>query len=210
MNNTQIINLKTPLSSQNAQALQRANALRTRVEDVKQSLESAPSDSIVLDQSASNPRLGAFSYTGQIGTDQFSKAHVSMRNGKLDAFAAHDPKATPGETIKFHTVTSEATGLRAGIAGAFGAIGGGLGNVAAWFFVQANSADNSDLTRNVCAISMTPFTFGHDLMHFVEQKVSDPGTRDQVYAKASPNGDYEQHIFTANGQLETLVRSSDS
>lgn len=195
--------LAGPLTPGQKELVEQANQLRERAQSVKQSLESAPSDKVTLDKHNNNERLGLYDYKGQIGSDKFTAANGSFRDGKLDAFAAHDPEAAPGTTIKFHTSTSQATGMRATIASAFAGISGGLGHAAAWFMAQAWTTQNR-IGANLLVVASKPFEFGSDLARFAESRIGDPGTRDELYAQASSNGDYDQFVFTASGDLEVL------
>jgi hypothetical protein len=200
---THIINLNAPLTGQDAALVQKARQVRERAESVKASLLAAPSDSVQLNERDSNDRMGLFSYTGKIGQDQFSRAETMIRNGKIDSFAAHNAPGAEGETIKFHYSTSQATGLRAGIAAALGGVAGGLGSCAAWLLVKAMETNqDSEIAAKALEVASRPLSFGSGLMRLAERSVADPGTKDEYYAVASPSGNYEQFLFTAQGTLE--------
>lgn len=195
------ITLGAPLTVEQSSVVKRAESLRQRAESVKTSLESAPSESVSIDQHDSNERLGLYYYKGKIGRDEYSNANATLKEGRVDAFAAHDPQGVKGETLKFHTVRSKATGLRAAAAAAFGGIAGGLGNAAAWFLAKAWTSENR-LGANALAVLSKPLSFASDLMRVAESKIDDPGTRDQVFAQSNPDGTYEQYVFTAGGELQ--------
>lgn len=195
------INVRGPHNPQEARILAEANAVRERALSVKVDLSAVSSDRVQLDKADSNERLGCYRFKGFIGVDGFSTADASIQDGKLDAFAAHDPKASPGETLKFHLSTSQATGMRAGIASAFGAVSGALGNAGAWFLAQAMQAD-SKVAGKVWEFASKPFFVGSNAAHLAERKVSDPGTKDEYYAVSKANGDYLQYTFTADNRLE--------
>ncbi len=178
-----------------------AYLLRERANSVKADLLAAPTEHVQLDTKNSNEGLGCYRYQGSIGTDGFASVHTSQENGKLQSFAAHDPKAAPGETIKFHYTTSQATGFRAGIASSLGAISGGLGHAGCWFLAQAMTAD-SKVGSMAYEMASKPLILASDLTHLVEKKVADPGTKDEYYAISKANGDYEQYLFTADNRLE--------
>jgi len=197
---TTIISLQGPLNAQQTSLLERAQQIRQRAESVKSSLLAAPSDSVHLNLQDCNEGLGIYSYSGQIGNDGYARAEATLQEGQLEAFAAH---SQAGETLKFHLTTSQATGLRAGIAGALGAVGGGLGQAAAWLLAKAiTNHGQSPVQATLLEWSSRPLSLGSDLARLAERKVADPGTRDEYYALASPNGDYEQFRFTASNTLE--------
>ncbi|MBT9585354.1 hypothetical protein IV102_18570 [bacterium] len=200
---THIIDLNAPLTGQDASLVARARQVRERAESVKADLLAAPSDSVQLDERASNEFLGCFSYTGSIGQDHFSRANASLWEGKLGSFAAHDAPATPGETLKFHLTTTKAIGLRSGIAAALGAVAGGLGHGASWLLAKAiTNVHKSEVGAKILVMASKPLEFGCNVMRLAERSVADPGTKDEYYAVAAPSGEYEQFRFTANGTLE--------
>lgn len=191
-----IVSLKGNLNPQDAKLLARANQLRERAESVRVSLEAAPSDGVEI--TYRNEGLGAYDYRGKIGQDGFATANASLRQGKVEAFAAHHAS---GETLKFHQSTTVATGLRAGMASALGAVGGGLGKVAAWCLGQAVFADTR-LGRSTMDLASRSFLVGRDAVFSAQHFVADPGTKDDYYALSGADGSYEQFRFTANQTLE--------
>lgn len=196
--------IRGPHNPQESRILANAQALKERALSVKVDLSGTSSDRVQLDQGSTNERLGAYSFKGFIGVDGFRSANASINDGKLEAFAAHNPVATPGETLKFHLQTSQATGMRAGVASALGAVSGALGNAGAWFMAQAMTAESS-IGSKAYEVAAMPLIFGSNVASVVERKVADPGTKDEYYAIAKANGDYEQYLFTADNRVEADI-----
>ena len=206
----QTINLKAPLTAGDAAVVARANQLRERAQSVQASL-SAPGDSVHLDAKSSNEGLGLYYYKGEIGADKFATATAQMTNGKMDSLVAFDaPKGAPaeGESIKWFLTTSQATGLRAGLAAALGGMAGGLGNAAVWMTAEAiknYSNSSTAIGRGAATLlewASRPLSLGHDVLHLAERKVGDPGTKDDFYGVYKQNGEAEQFTFTTRGTLE--------
>jgi hypothetical protein len=191
-------------SPRESHILASAQALKERALSVKVDLSATNSDRVQLDKAGTNEGLGAYSFKGFIGVDGFSSADATINKGNLEAFAAHNPVATPGETIKFHLQTSQATGMRAGIASALGAVSGALGNAGAWFMAQAMTTE-STIGSKAYEVASMPLIFGSNVAHAIERKVADPGTKDEYYAIAKANGDYEQYLFTADNRVEADI-----
>ncbi|CAN0232964.1 unnamed protein product [Phaeothamnion confervicola] len=203
------IRLNAPGPGQ-ADIIQRAKQLRERIESVQSDIQGPPQETVQLDSKSSNERLGAYNYTGAIGSDKFATVGISQRNGKMDALVASGaqaPSAAAGETIKWHLTTSQATGFRAGVATALGAIGGGLGSVASWALATSWNTQATSRTvvgeaaASVLAAVSKPFDFASDVFRAAERKVSDPGTKDQFYGSYKANGEGEQFLFRTDGTL---------
>lgn len=201
-----VIQVNGPLSSQDASILDKARRLRERAESVKAALMEAPSDSVRID--AANTLPGQFAFTGKIGPEGFTRAHARFVDHKIDSFAAHDTPDAPGQTLKFHRSTTQAIGLRSGIAAALGGVAGGLGSVAAWLLAKAITTHGNSTTfvgrgeAKLLELASRPLDIGSGILRVAERKVADPGTQDDYYALAGSAGEYEQFLFTANGTLE--------
>lgn len=198
---SRIINLGAALSPEDASVVEKAERLKERVESVKASIASAPSELVGIDSRTTDEFVGAYGYKGRIGTDHFARVEASIHRGQLDAFTAYDPKAAPGEIVKFHLSTSKPSGQRATVAGAFGGIAGTFGKTSSKLQDQAESQPSKVAGYFVVAASK-PFEMVSDFMHFIERKVGDPGTKDEIYARFGADGEYEQYVFNADGTLE--------
>jgi hypothetical protein len=196
--------IRAPHTPQESRILADAQALKERAFSVKVDLSATSSDRVELDPKTTNEGLGCYGFKGFIGADGFATASASIRDGVVEAFAAHDPKVAPGETIKFHLQTSQATGMRAGIASALGSVSGSLGHAGAWLLAHAMTAD-SRLGSKAYEIASKPLLLSSNVAHAIERKVADPGTQDEYYAISKANGDYEQYLFTADQRVEADI-----
>lgn len=199
-----VINLQLPLSTGDAAILARANQIKERARSVRADLESLPNDHVQIDQRDSNELLGAFTYRGKIGQDGFARVYTSsFENGSLRGFSAQEPASKADETLVYSLDRSQATGLRAGIASALGGVAGGMGSAYAWLLAKAiQVSPRHEVTGKALEIASRPFGFGHDLMRLAENKVADPGTKDERYQLSGPDNRLECYVFTAEGTLE--------
>ena len=200
------IPLNEPISPDNAARVARANQLRDRAEAVLITLEQGPSDQMQLAQRDSNERLGIYAYQGKIGPEQFATAQASREGGKIVAFVAHDPKAQPGETVKFHLSSAKAQGMRAGVAGALGGVAGALGNASAYLIAKAiTTYPNHKITGKMLELASYPLGGASDLAHFAENKLGYTSEKERYFAVAKADGSYEQVTFKVDHTLDYEV-----
>lgn len=197
------IPLNSPLTSDTAAKVARANQLRDRAEAVLTTLESGPSEQVHLSPRDSNEGLGIYAYQGKIGPEQFATAQVSREDDQIVAFAAHDPKAQPGETVKFHLSSARAQGMRAGLASACGGVAGALGNASAYLLAKAiTTYPEHKITGKLLELASYPLGTASDLAHLVENKLAYTSEKDRTFAVSRPDGSYEQVTFKNDNTLD--------
>lgn len=193
------INLNGPLSADHAAKAARAQEIRQRAENVLSALNH-PDDSFQVE---SHERLGMCDFKGKIGPEQFASANASLKNGAIDAFAAHDPAAKPGETVKFHLSSAKAQGFRAAVASGFGAVGGGLANVGAFLLAKAiTTYPEHKVAGKVLELASYPFSGASNLAALAEHKLAYTSEKDRYYAVAGADGSYEQVTFHNDNTLD--------
>lgn len=197
------IPLNSPLSPDNAARVARANQLRDRAETVLTTLEQGPSEQVQLSTRDSNEGLGIYAYQGKIGPEQFASAQVSREDNQIVAFAAHDPKAQPGETVKFHLTSAKAQGMRAGLAAGCGAVAGALGNASAYLLAKAiTTYPQHKITGKVLELASYPLGTASDLAHLAENKLAYTSEKDRYFAVSRADGTYEQATFKNDNTLD--------
>lgn len=196
------INLNAPQNADQAAKAARAQQLRQRAENVLSAL-SQPNDSFQVDPRGCNDRLGLYAYQGKIGPEGFARANTSVKDGSIDAFAAHDPAGKPGETVKFHLSSAKAQGMRAAIAGGFGGVGGAMANAAAYLMAKAiTTYPNHKIAGKMLELASYPFSGASNVARFTEHKLAYTSEKDRNYALSSPDGSYEQICFHNDNTVE--------
>jgi hypothetical protein len=198
------INSNGPLNAQDARFAERAQQMREKARSVVTDLTAVPSDRVSLaDTAAAGVHLQSNVYSGNIGSDGYSNATAVLKRGKVLSFTASDCATEPATKLKYMAQSSEATGTRAALAGAVGALGTGMLMLA--FSVQ-RAAHAVGFSPEASARLSSPLAPLVGALQSGHSKLSTTGApaRESVTLEG-PTGRRESYEFLPNGTIAVLL-----